>query len=171
MRRIITGEGADGRSRVIADDVPAATFRFGAVRSGEDPHAFLGTTRSPDIASPGTGEVVVAELWRTGAVPERSWADPTAADGAYDVEVQPGQTRWRLVQMGPNLRRPMHRTATLDCDVVLSGSVDLVLDEGEVHLVAGDAIVIPGINHAWRTGDDGCVLALTMFGLAEAAAS
>ena len=43
----------------------------------------------------------------------------------------------------------MHRTRTLDYAIVLSGEIDMLLDEGEVHVKAGDVVVQQATNHAW----------------------
>ena len=43
----------------------------------------------------------------------------------------------------------MHRTRTLDYAIILSGEIDMLLDEGEVHLKAGDVVVQQATNHAW----------------------
>lgn len=43
----------------------------------------------------------------------------------------------------------MHRTRTLDYAVVLNGEIDLLLDDTEVHLHAGDTVVQQATNHAW----------------------
>ena len=50
---------------------------------------------------------------------------------------------------GPARHPYMHRTRSLDYAVVLEGEIDLLLDDTEVHLQAGDAIVQQGTNHAW----------------------
>ena len=45
----------------------------------------------------------------------------------------------------------MHRTVSLDYGVVLEGSVDLILDEGEVRTMhRGDVSVQRGTIHAWK---------------------
>ena len=45
----------------------------------------------------------------------------------------------------------MHRTMSLDYGVVLQGEVELLLDSGEVRLLAaGDVAVQRGTMHAWR---------------------
>jgi hypothetical protein len=45
----------------------------------------------------------------------------------------------------------MHRTPTVDFDVVIAGELWLELDDGaEVHLRAGDSVVVNGQRHAWR---------------------
>ena len=47
-------------------------------------------------------------------------------------------------------RHPMmHRTRTLDYALIMSGEIDMMLDEGEVHLKAGDVVVQQATNHAW----------------------
>ncbi len=43
----------------------------------------------------------------------------------------------------------MHRTRTLDYAVVLSGEIDMMLDETSVHLKPGDTVVQQATNHAW----------------------
>src|SRR5258708_27555418 len=47
-------------------------------------------------------------------------------------------------------RHPMmHRTRSLDYAIILSGEIDMLLDDGEVHLKAGDVVVHQATNHAW----------------------
>jgi quercetin dioxygenase-like cupin family protein len=162
MRRIVTGNGRDGRSTVVHDGGPPTVFRFG---TEGDPHAAtpeqLGEL--PPSLAPETS--AVAELWATDEVLDAA-ADATAT-GNWDVECPPGGTRCRLVRYGPGLSAPLHRTATLDYDVVLSGSVDLLLEDGtEVAMTAYDVVVIPGIVHGWRAGPAGCTMFIVMSGLA-----
>jgi hypothetical protein len=49
---------------------------------------------------------------------------------------------------------------------VLSGSVELILDDGAHPLEAGDAAVVTGVDHAWRTGPAGCRLSVVSVGIA-----
>lgn len=45
----------------------------------------------------------------------------------------------------------MHRTASIDYDIVLSGTVGLELDNGtEVTLKPGDVVVQNGTRHRWH---------------------
>lgn len=51
---------------------------------------------------------------------------------------------------GAGGRHPfMHRTKSIDYAIVLSGEIDMLLDEGEVHVAAGDVLIQRGTNHAW----------------------
>jgi hypothetical protein len=43
----------------------------------------------------------------------------------------------------------MQKTRTLDFALVIEGEITLVLDLEEVHLKAGDTVVLRGVNHAW----------------------
>jgi len=44
----------------------------------------------------------------------------------------------------------MHRTRTIDYAIILSGEIDMLLDDNEeVHLKAGDILVQQATNHAW----------------------
>jgi quercetin dioxygenase-like cupin family protein len=43
----------------------------------------------------------------------------------------------------------MHRTKSIDYIIVMSGEIDMLLDDTEVHLKAGDVLVQQGTVHAW----------------------
>jgi mannose-6-phosphate isomerase-like protein (cupin superfamily) len=43
----------------------------------------------------------------------------------------------------------MHRTRTVDYAIVMQGEIDMLLDDSEIHLKAGDVLVQQGTNHAW----------------------
>ena len=62
----------------------------------------------------------------------------------------------------------MHRTRSVDYAVVMEGEIDMVLDEGEVHLAAGDVLVQQGTNHAWvNRGERPCRIAFVLLDAAE----
>jgi mannose-6-phosphate isomerase-like protein (cupin superfamily) len=57
----------------------------------------------------------------------------------------------------------MHRTQSIDYAVVIDGEIDMVLDDSEVHLAAGDVLVQQGTNHAWvNRGDRPCRIAFVL---------
>ncbi|WP_301149132.1 cupin domain-containing protein [Mycobacterium simiae] len=89
-----------------------------------------------------------------------------------DLVLPPGALRWTMIEYAPGAEFSMHHTDTVDFDVVLSGSVDLVLDDGDHLLEPGDSAVITGVDHAWRAGPRGCRLeVLTIAALASRPAS
>jgi mannose-6-phosphate isomerase-like protein (cupin superfamily) len=57
----------------------------------------------------------------------------------------------------------MHRTATVDYAIVVSGEIHAVMDEGETLMRAGDCLVQRGTNHAWSNrGDAPCLVAFVL---------
>ena len=62
----------------------------------------------------------------------------------------------------------MHWTKTVDYAMVLAGEIDMLLDESEVHLKAGDVVVQQGTNHAWvNRGKDTCRIAFVLIDAEE----
>ncbi len=135
MRRIITGIDESGRSCVVDEEV------FDADPTTVDLVQVFATTEVP----PGPR--------------------PAGAGEFRDLGVAPGGTQWMLVHWPPNVDASgMHHTDTVDYDVVLSGSVELLLDDGAHHLGPGDCAVVTGVDHGWRAGPDGAVMSVTLVG-------
>jgi hypothetical protein len=86
-------------------------------------------------------------------------------EGELDLRVPPGNTRWQVNRLDPGTSFDMHWTRTLDFDLLLEGSVELVLDERSVTMAPGDMAVITGVRHDWRPGPDGCLMAFVLFGV------
>jgi uncharacterized cupin superfamily protein len=58
-----------------------------------------------------------------------------------------------------------HRTRSIDYAVVLTGEIDMLLDDSEVHLKPGDVVIQQGTNHAWSNrGDAPCLMAFVLIG-------
>lgn len=64
--------------------------------------------------------------------------------------VNPNGTVIRCVDFAPGYRCGMHRTQSLDYGIVLEGSIDMVLDSGDIeHMKRGDVAVQRATNHQW----------------------
>ena len=164
MRRVVTGVDADGRSRVFSDGHAPVAFAPGSDGAGG-----FGLRRvEGGTVDPGRGSSVVNELWSLTGEPSVSTDDPTVGLESFGVDVPAGATRWIITQMGPGLAAPMHSTSTIDYGVVVAGDVELGLEDGSVHLRAGDAVVVNGVEHSWLAGPDGCLIATVMVGLRDA---
>jgi uncharacterized cupin superfamily protein len=51
---------------------------------------------------------------------------------------------------------------------VISGEIDMLLDDSEVHLKAGDVLVQQGTNHAWvNRGRENCRIAFVLIDAEE----
>ena len=72
---------------------------------------------------------------------------------------------------GAPARNPfMHRTRSVDYAVVMSGEIDMLLDDSEVHLKAGDVLIQQGTSHAWfNRGKENCRMAFVLIDAAEPA--
>ena len=56
---------------------------------------------------------------------------------------------------GKPARHPfMHRTRSVDYAFILEGEIDMLLDDSDVHMKAGDIMVQQGTNHAWVNNSD-----------------
>jgi mannose-6-phosphate isomerase-like protein (cupin superfamily) len=75
-------------------------------------------------------------------------------DPATESKMEPGGLMKAVGPVAPARGRPvthplMHRTRSVDYAVVLSGEIDMVLDDSVVHLGPGDTVVQQATNHAW----------------------
>jgi mannose-6-phosphate isomerase-like protein (cupin superfamily) len=75
-------------------------------------------------------------------------------DPATESKMEPGGLMKAVGPVAPARGRPvthplMHRTRSVDYAVVLSGEIDMVLDDSVVHLKPGDTIAQQATNHAW----------------------
>jgi hypothetical protein len=57
----------------------------------------------------------------------------------------------------------MHATRTIDYAIIMSGEIDMLLDDTEVHFKAGDVLVQQATNHAWvNRGTEVCRIAFIL---------
>ena len=123
VRRVVTSHDADGKAIVAIDEI------------------------SRDVVSLRAG-AVTANLWSTRGFPVDNMG---AADGAKDITgtTRDGGTVFRIIEYGPGVTPRNHRTNSIDYAVVLSGEIDMELDDGLVTLRAGDVLVQRGTIHNW----------------------
>jgi len=83
-------------------------------------------------------------------------------DAATEAKMEPGFLMKAVGPVAPARGLPvthplMHRTRSVDYAVVLSGEIDMMLDDTVVHLKPGDTIVQQATNHAWvNRGKETC---------------
>ena len=58
-------------------------------------------------------------------------------------------SRFIVMEFAAGITSEMHRTETIDYIVMLSGEIDMDMDDSTVKLRAGDIMVQRGTNHAW----------------------
>ena len=111
-------------------------------------------------------ELIVQEIFRTRSSPPE--AVPVGDGDHVELHVPAGIVGWRLVQWLPNAGGGgMHYTDTIDFDVVIAGSIVLVLNDGPHELQSGDCVVVAGVDHGWRAGPSGCTMSVLVLGTAR----
>ena len=167
MRRVITGENADGRSLVILDGPPAGQigqpdlgglFEIWHEALGEplDPRDARERGDAQPILSPAAGHAKVR--WFVIA--------PTPADAPAEAVKTTARDIFAAFGASDHLtdqnRHPaMHQTDTLDVICLISGDASLVLDDSETRLKPGQIVIQRGVSHAW-TAHDGPALFLAV---------
>jgi quercetin dioxygenase-like cupin family protein len=72
-------------------------------------------------------------------------------------------TIFRIVEYQPGVAPRKHRTETIDYAVVLSGEIDMQLDDSVVRLRGGDVLVQQATMHDWvNRGSEPCVIAFVL---------
>lgn len=155
MRRVITGDGADGRSLVIIDGPPSG--EIGAPGLGglyEIWHEALGEPLdAKDTRERGEPESILSPA--KGKVKVR-WFVIEPPPPGVPPEMIKAAARERFTQFGAadhlrdQDRHPaMHQTDTLDIICLISGDASLVLDDRETRLKPGQIVIQRGTSHAW----------------------
>lgn len=171
VRRVVTGHDEAGRAVFVSDEQVAPIVpsllpgnEFHRLWGGDEAPHFPDDGRRPDDRSyfPPVGGYRFAFFTippdgGAGAPPD---LDMMAALAEFD-ELLPGLAGHMEVD-DPG----MHTTATIDFEVVLSGTVQLELDDGAtVELRPGDTVVQNGTRHRWsNTGTEPAVLAVFICG-------
>jgi quercetin dioxygenase-like cupin family protein len=128
FRRVVTGHDAVGRAILVSDQM---------------------LTPAP-ISS---GDADFALVWSSAVLPADNNDDTDGRVRPAGLTLHGGSVI-RIVDMLPGCSSPMHRTNSLDYGIVLTGTVELELDEGLVTTLGpGDVIVQRGTMHAWRNPD------------------
>jgi mannose-6-phosphate isomerase-like protein (cupin superfamily) len=128
VRRVVTGHDEHGKAIVLIDG-DAANARTSA------------------------GGNISTLMWCTDRTP----ADIALGKDVEDMGTRvigtpppPNGTRFTVNEIAPGGQAGnMHRTETIDYVIIISGEVEMDLDDSTVKLRAGDVMVQRGTNHAW----------------------
>ncbi|MGA7600303.1 MAG: cupin domain-containing protein [Pseudolabrys sp.] len=138
IRRVVTGHSAEGRARIEIDE----------------------NVKNVISNRPGASSSVI---WATKGFPVNNdgFEDPTS--GSFKTTVE-GGTVFRVVRYQPGVAARNHRTDSIDYAVVISGAIEMELDDGVVvKLKAGDVLVQRGTMHNWvNRGTEDCVVAFVL---------
>jgi len=173
VRRVVTGKDPSGKA-IVAFDAPATSVHQRAEMGIANTLLWVTASAPADLSS----HEDTANR-KVGITPPPGGTIFRVIEFAPHKEVTAGyETRLRAMQAagvapeGPSAERPrdpgMHRTRTIDYAVILSGEIDMLLDDSEVCLKAGDVVVQRGTNHAWvNRGDTPCRIAFILIDAKE----
>ena len=101
-------------------------------------------------------------VWTTESFPVNNTGD--ADEGLRKVGTTlSGGTVFRVIEFAPGVAPRNHRTDSIDYAVVVSGEIDMELEDSVVHLKAGDVLVQRGTIHNWvNRGTTPCVMAFVL---------
>jgi quercetin dioxygenase-like cupin family protein len=137
IRRVVTGHDTSGRAIVKIDEV----------------------AKNLVSSRPGAAACVV---WTTEGFPVDNTGEEDAGLRKTGTTLDNG-TVFRILELAPGVTPRNHRTDSIDYAVVMSGEVDMELDDTTVHLKAGDVLVQRGTIHNWvNRGTEPCVIAFVL---------
>jgi hypothetical protein len=156
MRRVVTGDDAEGKSVVILDGGPSSSIgdtSIGGLFEIWEDAAWgpLDPTEREDLGAKrpvlGPRPANVQVRWFVVApfpegVPKEQLDQAlherfAAVDGAHHIVDQTAHPA-------------MHETQTIDVVCLLQGEVSLILENGETRLKPGQVVIQRGTNHAWQ---------------------
>jgi mannose-6-phosphate isomerase-like protein (cupin superfamily) len=145
IRRVVTGHDDNGKAIVVVDE----------------------ETTNVRNTRPGVETTVI---WTTESFPvsNSGYKDESAEQA---LTTRDNGTVFRVISFAAGNAGRMHRTNSIDYLVVVSGSIDMEMDDTVVHLEAGDVMVQRGTIHNWvNNGSEPCVIAFVLIDAAPAQA-
>lgn len=141
VRRVVTGHDAVGRAIVTIDDHIEGT----PMRRGTN----------------------AAVIWTSEGFPIDNGTQGDTRQRASGTTL-PNGTVFRVIEFEPGNAQRIHRTNSLDYACILSGEIDMELEQGEsIRLTAGDVIVQRGTIHNWINRSSApCVIAFVLMAAA-----
>ena len=133
------------------------------------------STSVADLPAPSAlaqGEYAIGALWFIEDVNDRQankgHADLHTTFADWSSQHGPNALSWISVVFGPDTATAMHCTDTIDLNLIVEGTVQLITEEGDAMLGVGDGIVVPSVPHQWRSGASGCTMITCALGVPPA---
>ena len=175
IRRIVTGNDAQGRSTVIWDgpspgvheaQLPGVHDKPIMGRGHTDFWVWRETPAPLDgVEDAGTWPDEFPNPIGGGHLRVVHWLAKTAEsppNEPYHAPVEHGRT-WDRGGGNHYNRSYMHKTKSLDYGILLSGERVMELDDATVTLAPGDIVIDVGAWHLWDSSRTGCLMAFDMF--------
>jgi mannose-6-phosphate isomerase-like protein (cupin superfamily) len=168
VRRVVTGKDATGKSVAIIDG-PAPNVQVRRELGNINTVLWVTDSMPADLSNSsdaGSRKVGVEPPADGSIFRVVEYAPQKNITADYDTRVKMMRSMG-LAPEGPTRDHPrdagMHHTKSLDYVLILSGEIDMLMDDSEVHLKAGDVVVQRGTNHAWvNRGNEPCKVAFIL---------
>ena len=158
VRRVVTGHNAQGKSIIVSDGPAPVVYS---------------PPRNPNVS--------LTDLWLTDRTPASNAGSADSTSAPLKLLPPKNGTVIRILELPPDKERDysqtkdyfrgmgagsgvldetgkrhpgMHKTATVDYIVILSGEIWALMDDSEVLLKPGDCLIQRGTNHAWSNRSD-----------------
>jgi len=170
VRRVVTGQNADGKSVFVSDDKVDATTV--SLVPGMEFHLMWGADEIPALPTDGAEPAHHAYFPPPGGYRFGFFTvPPEGAELPPDLDITAAfaEMEEKLPGMASHMEPEnpgMHTTHTVDFEVVISGQIVCELDDGaEVTLDPVDTFVQNGTRHRWRNpGKEPAVLFVALIG-------
>jgi mannose-6-phosphate isomerase-like protein (cupin superfamily) len=170
IRRVVTGHDSSGNAIFLYDGQPERVVSIETL-PGLELVELWATEHTPIVPVPSADPTLTMESFVPGSGGSRFriFRLPGRSRHVFDAEAFRREYTSKAPGLAETLEEEdmaMHTTDTVDYLVILSGAVQLELDDGRtVELKSGDCIVQNGTRHAWRNvSRKPCVMAVIMIG-------
>lgn len=137
VRRVVTGHDENGKAVVEIDEISKNVIE----------------------RRPGAHSTVI---WATNSYPPDLNNDKDISADITSTTIPDGVV-CRISRFEPGVAPRNHRTESVDYAIVLSGEIDMGLEDETVHLKAGDVLVQRGTVHNWvNNGAEPCMIAFIL---------
>lgn len=171
VRRVVTGHDAEGKAIFVSDEQVAPIVP--TLLPGNEFHRLWGGDVAPHFPDDGSRPSAPMYFPPVGGFRFGIFTIPpdggAGAPPDLDIMAALEDLETKLPGLASHMEPEnpgMHTTATIDFEVVLSGSVTLELDDGaKVTVGPGDTVVQNGTRHRWsNAGTEPAVLAVFICG-------
>jgi hypothetical protein len=165
-KRVVTGINDQGHSYIASDGPnPSAPLDMRRVILQEIWLDVPGDA-SPNVATHPSDPLALIPPTGGSVFRVIRYQPPNRANPIDDETLAINRQRWDAgASHDPNdkANQGWHTTPTIDYGYIISGQIELRVDEGVSVLSAGDTFVQRATRHAWRvTGDEECVIAFVL---------
>ncbi len=171
IRRVVTGHDANGKAVFVSDEMVAPIIPD--ILPGNEFHRMWGADEAPHFPDDGSRPDAPQYFPPVGGFRFGFFTIPpdggAGISPGVDIEAALVDLEAKLPGLAGHMEPEnpgMHTTATIDFEVVISGTCTLKLDDGaKVDVGPGDTVVQNGTRHRWsNSGTEPCVLAVILLG-------